>query len=167
MDKVLLRSHGLELVKLQPEHIREFRHFISEENIKELDVIYNIDIQDALQSAVLRDMTFAVLKGKEVLAITGIDEGYMWSLFSKKMPLYWVRFARASRALIDFYHHFYDDIECIVWSENETILQWLLHLNFEVTEIEELSNSETLVHFVRCKSYGDNVHSLASRPVMH
>lgn len=167
MDDPLLRSHGLELVKLQPRHIMSFYQNMSDENLREFGEVYELDPLEALKSTLHDQMVFAVTRNKEVLAITGVNDGLMWSLFSKNMRRNWVRFARASVSLINFYHHFYDEIECHVWTENEMIHQWLAHLGFEPVGISELLNSQKLVHFVRCKTTQDNVHSLLSRPVMH
>lgn len=144
-----------------------FYENLSEENIRELHAVYNVDPLQALLEVMSRKMVFAVERNGRPLAITGIDEeGCMWTLFSKAMKKNWIRFCRASPDLIKFYHHFYDEITCQVWTENEMIHQWLVHLGFEVDALIKADDVE-LVQFVRCKNEKTNVYSLLSRPVMH
>jgi len=167
MGDPVIESHGLQLYPLKPKHIIPFHDDLSEENIKELRVVYKIDPLEALLELIGRQMVFVVERKGKPLAVTGIDEdGCMWALFSKSLKKNWVRFARASPELIRFYHHFYDELSCQVWTENEMILQWLVHLGFE-TEILFNSGDAEIAQFVRCKTEQSNVYSLLSRPVMH
>ena len=167
MGDPVIESHGLQLYPLKPKHIIPFHDDLSEENIKELRVVYKIDPLEALLELMGRQMVFVVERKGKPLAVTGIDEdGCMWALFSKSLKKNWVRFARASPELIRFYHHFYDELSCQVWTENEMILQWLVHLGFEA-EILFNSGDAEIAQFVRCKTEQSNVYSLLSRPVMH
>lgn len=167
MGDPVIESHGLQLYPLKPKHIIPFHDDLSEENIKELRVVYKIDPLEALLELIGRQMVFVVERKGKPLAVTGIDEdGCMWALFSKSLKKNWVRFARASPELIRFYHHFYDELSCQVWTENEMILQWLVHLGFEA-EILFNSDDAEIAQFVRCKTEQSNVYSLLSRPVMH
>ena len=90
----------------------------------------------------------------------------MWAVFTESMKKSWVRFARASIDLIDFYHHFYEEISCQIWTQNEMIAQWLAHLGFEPDSFFQSGRIE-MIEFVRCKSEETNVYSFLSRPVMH
>ena len=167
MDKPIIESHGLGLYKLKPKHIIPFYNDISEENIRELKVVYQVEPLEALLTLVDRQMVFVVERNHKPLAITGVDDsGTMWSLFSKSLRKNWVRFARASPDLITFYHHFHDVLTCQVWTENEMIIQWLAHLEFEPDSFFQSGEIE-MAQFVRCKTEQTNVYSLLSRPVMH
>ena len=167
MDKPIIQSHGLGLYRFKPKYIIPFLEDISEENIKELEVVYDIEPLEALVTLINREMVFAVVRDDKPLAITGVDEsGMMWSLFSKSLKKNWVRFARASPDLINFYHHFYEVLTCQVWSQNDVIMQWLAHLDFEPDMFFSYGNVE-MAQFVRCKTEQTNVYSLLSRPVMH
>jgi hypothetical protein len=167
MDKPVIESHGLGLFKLKPKHIMPLYEDLSAENIAELREVYQVDPLEALLSLVGQQMIFVVERNGKALAITGLDdEGVMWALFTESMKKNWVRFARASIDLITFYHHFYDQLRCQVWSKNEMIVQWLAHLGFEPESIF-MSGHIEMVEFVRCKSEKTNVYSFLSRPVMH
>jgi hypothetical protein len=167
MADSVLKSHGLDLVKLKPAHIFPFLKNLSDENVREFSDLYESDPLECLLEC-LKDkdeMVYAVVKGDEPLAITGIsNEAQMWALFSKNMRQNWIRFARASPDLIGYYHLFHDQISCDVWTESNMILQWLAYLEFEPIF---LSKDSEILHFVRCKSDDNNVDSLISRPVMH
>jgi hypothetical protein len=167
MVKPVLVSHGLELYKLLPAHIMPFHENLSDENKREFEVVYGCDPLEALLSVMKDQMVFVVTRNDKVLAVTGIEDGQLWTMFSKDMKKNWVRFARASHDLMSFYHHFYDWIHCDVWAENEMIHQWLSHLGFEPSSIYQTETNQELVRFVRCKTSQDNVVSLLSRPVMH
>lgn len=167
MDEPVIQSHGLGLYPLRPKHIIPLYNDLSEENVRELQVVYKTDPLEALLQLINVQMVFVVERDGRPLAVTGIDEeGCMWALFTKSMKKNWVRFARASTELIRFYHHFYDEIYCQVWTENEMIHQWLAHLEFEADALIKTDNAE-LVQFVRCKTEETNVYSFLSRPVMH
>lgn len=166
-DDPIIESHGLGLYPLRAKHIMPLYDDLSAENIKELEVVYQTDPLEALLSILPHQMVFVVERKGKPLAITGIDqEGIMWAMFTESMKKNWIRFARASSELIKFYHHFYDEIYCQVWTQNEMILQWLIHLGFETDVLFE-SGDIQMIQFVRCKSEQTNVYSLLSRPVMH
>ena len=165
MGDVILRSHGLDLVRLKPCHIFPFIDNLSDENKREFAELYESDPLESLLQCLNDDMTFAVVKGDDPLAITGINENsQMWALFSKYMRLNWIRFARASPDLISFYHLYHDQISCDVWTESDMIVQWLAYLEFEPIF---LSKENHILHFVRCKSVDNDISSRISRPVMH
>ena len=167
MGDVILRSHGLELHRFKPVHVMPFYEQLSEENKREFKMAYELDPLEAILRSMQDQMVFVVMRGEKILALTGVDDGCMWSMFSKEMPKYWVRFVRASHDLINYYHHFYDSIHCDVWTENEMIHQWLSHLGFGADTFISVENGQQLIRFVRCKTKQDNVHSFLSRPVMH
>lgn len=167
MAEPLIKSHGLELHRFRPMHVMPLYENLSDENKREFDIVYQMDPLEAMLASMRDQMVFVVTRGDKVLALTGIDDGQMWSIFSKHMRQNWVRFVRASPELIKFYHHFYDWIHCDVWTENEMIHQWLAHLGFDPQSMIELNNKQQLVRFVRCKTESNNVQSLLSRPVMH
>jgi len=165
MANVILNSHGLDLVKLKPSHIFPFLENLSNENKREFAELYESDPLECLLDCLKDEMVYAIVKGNMPLAITGITEdAQMWALFSKHMKQNWISFARASPDLIGFYHMFYDQILCDVWTKSDMIVQWLGYLGFEPIFLSK--DSETL-HFVRCKSVDNNTNSLVSRPVMH
>jgi len=165
MGDVVLRSHGLSLVKLKPCHIFPFLQDMSIENKREFSELYKLDPLESLLQCLNDDMVFAVVKGDRPLAITGINEhSQMWALFSKYMKQNWIRFARASPDLIGFYHLYHDQISCDVWTESDMIVQWLAYLEFEPIFISKESN---ILHFVRCNLDSNNTNSRISRPVMH
>ena len=165
MADVILNSHGLDLVKLKPSHIFPFLENLSNENKREFEELYESDPLECLLDCLKDEMVYAIVKGNMPLAITGITEdAQMWALFSKHMKQNWISFARASPDLIGFYHMFYDQILCDVWTKSDMIVQWLGYLGFEPIFLSK--DSETL-HFVRCKSVDNNTNSLVSRPVMH
>ena len=167
MDKPVIESHGLGLYELKPKHIMPLYDDLSQENLRELEEVCHVDPLEALLSLLGQQMVFVVERNGKVLAITGIDdEGVMWAMFTESMKKNWVRFARASTDLIDFYHHFYYRIHCQIWAKNEMIVQWLTHLGFEIDSMF-LSGEIEMIEFVRCKSKETNVYSFLSRPVMH
>lgn len=166
-DKPIIESHGLGLYRLEAKHIMPLHDDLSAENLRELEQVYDIDPLSALLDVLREQMTFVVERKGKPLAVTGIDQnGIMWAMFTESMKKNWIRFARASGDLVKFYHNFYDEIYCQVWSENEMILQWLSHLGFEIQFIHDIGDIK-MVQFVRCKSEQTNVYSLLSRPVMH
>lgn len=165
MADVIFNSHGLDLVKLKPSHIFPFLENLSNENKREFAELYESDPLECLLDCLKDEMVYAIVKGNMPLAITGITEdAQMWALFSKHMKQNWISFARASPDLIGFYHMFYDQILCDVWTKSDMIVQWLGYLGFEPIFLSK--DSETL-HFVRCKSVDNNTNSFVSRPVMH
>lgn len=165
MADVVLNSHGLDLVKLKPSHIFPFLKDLSDENKREFLEVYDSDPLECLLDCLNDKMAYAIVRGNTPLAITGItEEAQMWALFSKYMKMNWIRFARASPDLIGFYHLFYKNISCNVWTESDMIIQWLGYLEFKPILLSKESN---ILHFVRCKSDKNNTNSLVSRPVMH
>lgn len=171
MAKPVLSYRGLNLVPLKKKHIMPFFRNMSAENMAEFTFVYDQDPLESLLAIVDEPMTFVVEKDGEPLAITGLQEygshGLMWCLFSKNMRSHWISFARASKALINFYHGFNAELYCDVWTENAEIHQWLVYLGFLPEAIVELENRQELVRFVRCDERAQDVHTHPSRPVMH
>ena len=138
---------------------------MSKENIREFAVVYKMNILEALILALDDDLCHAVeVKGVPV-ALCGVHEGVLWTMFSKDIRKHWRSFVKASPRLVEFYHSFYDKLYCNVWEENVFILNWLVHLGFEPYSIEEREHS--IVNFVRCNRIEYGVGSKESRPVMH
>ena len=167
MAKHLIESHGLKLYKAELEDVEQLRKSLSNENLREISELYHDTPERLLPSMLDGDMAHVVKSGDTVLAFCGVYDGVMWTMFSKEIRKNWRRFVRASPELITFYHHFYETLHCQVWSENEFIHNWLVHLGFipEFAETDHYNN--TLVHFVRCNFTGNSIHSDVSRPVMH
>ena len=84
MADVVLKSHGLDLVKLKPSHIFPFVESLSDENKREFSELYKLDPLETLLKFIGDENTYTVVKGDVPLAITGINEdSQMWALFSK------------------------------------------------------------------------------------
>lgn len=167
MAKSLLKHGDFELHKLKRKHIGPFVQNISPENLREFHVLYEADPYEGLLSAVEDDLSHAVMFGNDVAAVCGVYEGVMWSMFSNDISKHFRTFVRASPKLVNFYHSFYDELQCQVWDENVFIHNWLVHLGFEPQFISTDDRGYTTVNFVRCNYWYDNVHSKTSRPVMH
>jgi hypothetical protein len=167
MAKPLVKHGQFELHKLKQKHIGPFVKNMSLENLREFHVLYEADPYEGLLSALEDDLCHAVLVGSDVAAICGVYDGVMWSLFSKDIKKHWRTFVRASPKLINFYHNFHDELQCQVWDENTFIHNWLVHLGFQPEFIATDDRGYTTVNFVRCNYWFDDVHSKASRPVMH
>lgn len=171
MDKPIIEDRGLKLVAFEERHILPFAMDLSAENVREFESLYKISPIEALESIVGDPLVFAVEKDGQPVALTGINIGIndalIWVLFSNQLRKSWISFARASRKLISFYHGFQPNLRAEVWTENEMIHQWLLHLGFEATSIVELDNGQSVVRFVRCNSNEKHVENNSSRPVLH
>jgi hypothetical protein len=171
MAKPLLQDRGLSLVPLEVRHVDPFIKTMSPENLREFESLYQVAPGDALITAVKEPLVFAVEKDGQPVAITGLalhsEYGLMWCLFSKELRKSWVSFARASRKLIDYYHTLHPVLRSEVWTENEMIHQWLLHLGFWPQDAVELQNGHTVVRFVRCSPEMKSVQTASSRPVLH
>lgn len=171
MAEPVLQSRGMELHLLTERHVREFIADISPENQREFDEVYNRDPRQALLAAVGENGVFAVLYRGKTLAITGVFEdsmgdGVMWALFTNAMKKNFVRFARASEQLLDYYHDHFPTLVCNVWGENHMIHQWLIHLGFQ-PEFTYAHNNQELVRFVRYCEVVDISLPFGQRPVFH
>jgi hypothetical protein len=171
MAKPIIEERGLRLVPLKAQHIAPFIADLSPENMREFESLYQISPAEALISCLEDPFVFAVKKGDEVVAVTGLflftHDAVMWSLFSKNLRKHWISFARASRKLVDYYHTISENIRCEVWSENLMIHQWLLHLGFLPDSCLERPNGHTVIRFVRCGPELKSVQTASPRPVLH
>jgi hypothetical protein len=172
MAETLLYSRGMSLQALEEGHVKNFLPHISEENIEELRRIYGLSPEVAFAMILEWEGQYAVVRGGEVLAITGISEdgvpgeGIMWAMFSSKMKRNFVRFARASIDLIDFYQEHFLVINCNVWMQNHSMIQWLTFLEF-CPEYEFVKNGETMISLSRT-CVNPNIELVTkSRPVIH
>lgn len=165
MDKPIIKVGDIELHHYRGRHVFPLFENMSKENIREFAVVYKMNILEALISALDDDLCHVVeVKGTPV-AICGVREGVLWTMFSKDIRKHWRSFVKASPRLVKFYHSFYDKLYCNVWEENVFILNWLVHLGFEPYSIEE--REHPIVNFVRCNRIEYGVGSKESRPVMH
>ena len=170
MDKVVLQSHGLSLVVARESHVAKFLEDLSDENKREFSELYESDpLVEVPKLFDFNQIAYVVVFREEILALTGIDEnGVMWSLFSKKMKNNFLRFARATESLMDYYHKIHEYIVCHVWTENKEICQWLVFAGFiPVSMHKHPSSNLKLVEFVHCNSEENNLSSKSLRPVMH
>jgi hypothetical protein len=171
MAKPFIEERGLRLVEFQRHHIEPFVRDLSPENLREFESLYGISPTEALEGVVGQPLIFTVEKEERPVAVTGLvlhsDHALMWSLFSKELRKSWISFARASRKLIEFYHTLHPELRSEVWTENEMIHQWLLHLGFLPQDAIELPNGHTVVRFVRCSHESKSVQTALSRPVLH
>lgn len=144
----MVESRGLKLDPLRPDHIFMFRPHPS--SAHELSTVYGLEIKKALVGRLNVPDVYAVVGGNTVYAITGLsDDGHMWSVFSKEIDGNFVKMARASRELIRFYHEKSRILSCDVWSENISIMDWLLLLGFDPISTY-LMDDHRMVRFVRC-----------------
>lgn len=164
MAKPILEHNGLALHKMEREDIVPFIANISDQNLREFLVLYDLDPFEALQEVVQQQMSHVIRMDGQIVAICGVDQGYMWSMFTKDIRKHWRKFVKASPRLVDFYHNFYSELFCEVWIENTFVLNWLVHLGFEPLEPE--CESQT-IKFVRCNLKHNDIDSKESRPVMH
>ena len=167
MAKPIMQSHGLELYHAELEDVYALKRNLSKENLREIVELYEDTPEELLPRLLEGDMAHAVKFDGEVMALCGVDQGVMWTMFSKGIRKHWRSFVKASPELVDFYHHFYPSLYCNVWSENTFIHNWLVHLGFLPEIIFEDDNGNLTVHFVRCIFDADSVDSATSRPVMH
>jgi hypothetical protein len=170
VDKPFLESRGLALVKLTPELVDSFAP--SRENVKEFAEVYKEDPALALRAVAKSNKahSFAVVKGEQPLAITGIvdlhGEGLIWAVFSNELHKNFVSFARASLDLMEFYNRQFPTLVCDVWAQNEMIIQWLCYLRFE-PDFGFTHNGHEMIRFVRSCSDKKSVVTSIQRPVIH
>lgn len=167
MDKPLVKHGKFELYKLREADVLPFYLNLSKENAREFEVLYDEDPYSSLLEIVQEDLVHAVKVDRKTIAITGVYQGVFWALFSKDIKKNWRGLVRGSPKLISFYHQFFDQMECNIWSENEFTLHWVTHLGFEPKQLYTDENGHPMVHFVRCNYWFDDIHSKISRPVMH
>lgn len=171
MGKALIEERGLTLVAFDPAHIQPFVEDISAENMREFESLYQVSPTEALEGIAHEPLIFTVMREERPVAITGLilhsEDALMWCLFSKELKKHWISFARASRKLIEFYHTLHPNLRSEVWTENNMIHQWLLHLGFWPQDIVEMPNGQSVVRFVRCGSESKSVQTSTSRPVLH
>lgn len=171
MAKPFIDERGLTLVEFEEGHIAEFVENISTENMREFESLYRMSPTEALTSVINDPLVFTVQKDKRPVAITGLvlhdDYALMWAVFSKDLRKHWISFARASKKLIEFYHELHSNLRSEVWTENEMIHQWLLHLGFMPDDVIEMPNGQSVVRFVRCSSNQKSAQTVTLRPVLH
>jgi hypothetical protein len=171
MAKPIIEDRGLSLVPLEEHHIKPFIANLSAENMREFESLYQMPPMDALRLSMGDPFVFAVQKNGETMAVTGLfqytHDAVMWVMFSAALRKNWISFARASRKLIDYYHTISPRLRSEVWTENQMIHQWLLHLGFLPTELVEKQNGQAVIRFVRCSQEQVSVQTAASRPVLH
>ena len=167
MAKPILEERGLQLVRFEKKHLMPFLHDMSPESKRELRVAYEIEPFDALSMAQDYEKVFAVIRDGKPLAVTGLDKGFMWALFSKGLRRNWYRFVKASPALIEYYHGFNKELTCDIWARNGMIAQWLAHLGFEPIAHVDSENGNEFIRFVRCHRETASVLTFPSRPVIH
>jgi hypothetical protein len=171
-DKPILESRGLSLIRLTPELVNSFVPNLSGENVKEFAEVYREDPKLALKAvaASKKAHSFAVMKGEEPLAITGVvdlhGEGLIWAVFSNELRRGFVSFARASLDLMAFYNRQFPTLICDVWAQNEMIIQWLCYLGFDPDFAFE-HNGHEMIRFVRSCPDNKSVVTSGQRPVIH
>lgn len=167
MAKPILQKCGLQLVRFDRSHVASFYEDMSPESKRELRVAYEIEPLDALVMALDHEKVFAVLRDGKPLAVTGLDKGFMWALFGNGLRRNWYRFAKASPALIEYYHGFEEGLYCDIWSKSGMIAQWLSHLGFEPIAHLDSDNGHEFIRFVRCEPQTGRVLNFTPRPVIH
>lgn len=167
MAKPILQRNGLELYEFRNSHVMPFHDDLSPESKKELRVAYEIEPLEALLSVINKDMAYTVMRDGHPLAMTGLESGFMWALFGNGLRKNWLRFAKASPDLIQYYHGFEDKIACDIWSRSGTVAQWLAYLGFAPTLHLTSDSGHEFIRFVRCDGNVSYVHPQALRPVMH
>lgn len=171
MAKAIIENRGLKIVPLEERHILPLAENLSPENLRELEVVYNVSVSEALSYLGPDELVFVVEREGNPVAVTGIvlreESLMMWALFTTDLRKHWISFARASAELIKFYHTMRDTIHCEVWTENEMIHQWLVHLGFDPECFIELQNGQSVVRFVRCQGEQEYVQRDTLRPVLH
>lgn len=169
---VVLTARGLNLVPLTYELVERFVPHLSQANIEEFTSVLNMQPRAALQQVVNAPFSesYAIMAGDTPLAVTGVsqqlDSDVMWVSFSQELRKHFVKFTRASPALIRFYHERYPTLTCDVWVKAEAIIQWLAMLDFE-PEFEFAQNGESMIRFVRYCSEEESVVTCVERPVIH
>lgn len=171
MVKPFIEERGLRLVSFDRAHIQPFVADISPENMREFESLYRASPTESLEAIADEPLVFTVMKDDQPVAITGLvmhtEDALMWCIFSNSLKRHWISFARASRKLVEFYHTLHPNLRSEVWSENEMIHQWLLHLGFQPEGAIEIQNGQVVVRFVRCGSESKSAQTATSRPVLH
>jgi hypothetical protein len=171
MAKPFLEERGLKLVAFEERHILPFANNLSAENVREFEVLYAGSPVESLRSCLERPLVFTVEKDGQPLAVTGLvmttGHAQMWALFSKDLRKHWISFARASQKLIQFYHLMHPKVVADVWTENEMIHQWLVHLGFLPEAAIEGSGGHMIIRFVRCTDEQKSAQTATLRPVLH
>ena len=161
--RVKLKSHGMILVPAEKDMLPGFVDSLSEGNLREFREFYKLDPFTALNDSDIEQINAVLLNG-EVLALTGLNNmGYMWAVFSEKMFDHKIRFVRASRDLVTYYHQFAPVLSALVWKENVKVIQWFKYLGFSAVE-DDFNDS---VFFVRRPPEFDVDRRESPRPVMH
>jgi hypothetical protein len=167
MADPVLEKCGLQLVPFERHHVMPFLDDMSAESKRELRVAYEIEPLNALLMALEHEKAFAVMRDGKVLAVTGLDRGFMWALFGNGLRRNWYRFAKASHDLIEYYHSFEKELACDIWARSGMIAQWLAHLGFEPVAHLDSDNGHEFIRFVRCERETARVLNFAPRPVIH
>ena len=167
MARPIISSHGLELYQATDEDVGSLLASLSKENVREIDELYQTTPELLFDRLMGGEMIHSVKMNGEVVAISGIIEGVMWSMFSKKIRKHWRLFVKASPDLVQFYHYFYPTLHCQVWSENVFVHNWLIHLGFVPDSLMTDHNENVPGDFVRCNSPTSGIFSPLSRPGMH
>ena len=165
MAEPIIKAGKIELHKFKGKHVFPLNKNMSEQNLREFEILYKQDPLEALLEALNDDLCHVVEIDQTPVAICGVRNQVLWTMFTKDIRKHWRSFVKESPKLIQFYHMFYDELYCSVWDENVFIHNWLVHLGFEPFEIK--TEKHTVVNFVRCNYWGDDVDSKESRPVMH
>jgi len=144
----MVESRGLHLTPLRLDHVFLFRPH--KDSKKELRTVYRKDLKKAVTQRIKLNECYAVVDADNVYAITGIaPDGMMWCVFSELIESNFVKMARASKALIGFYHERFPTVVCDIWDKNHMITQWLAFLGFQPKYTYSVDD-HTLIRFVRC-----------------
>jgi hypothetical protein len=167
-SSVKLISNGMHLVPTEPEHLLDFLGRISPENLRELHEFYRLDPTEAIMGLIEDQDVHSVIYEDEVVCLTAVyPDGRMWAMFSQRLNANKLRFVRASRTLIEYYHQTHEHLQCSVWIQNGKTIQWLSHLGFEAVGVNKNDNNDEYVVFVRCASGTESNSPEPPRPVMH
>lgn len=160
----MVAYRGLSLVDLRPEHVFAFRPHSA--SIEEMKKVYHRKLKPAVMARMKHDKCYAVVDDQGVYAITGIaPDGSMWCLFSELIDGNFIRMARASKALIEFYHERHPTIVCDIWEKNDNIMQWLAMLGF-TPRFKYWHDDHCLYRFVRCADERVSGSTQSVRPVI-
>lgn len=163
-----LFANGMQLVQASEAHLFSFLDNISKENVRELEEFYRIAPEDAIASLRNDPLVHAVVFKGKVVCLTCLDpDGHMWAMFSEELGSNKIRFARASTALIQYYHSFSEELHASTWIKNTKAIQWLAFLGFEPVSVQENHNKDEYVTFVRCAEYLSGNRAEELRPVIH
>jgi len=171
----LVKSNGLELVRLRPCHIFPVVENLSDENLREFKEFYQKDPLDSLLSALGDPLSHCVLFEGKPVAIVGLSEGepnglgrvaLLWAVFTKGIKTHLKAFIRGSKDLIAFYHTQFPTLAVRVWDENLFVINWLLLLKFK-TAGSICAPRGMQFAFVRCAEVVSPTEKKLSRPVLH